>query len=132
MHTTTYARTPDLRAIVAACNDTQLRALLTHALLRLLAAAPSGRGAMRGAGSRLTWRTIVVARSCYDMGTRTTLTTTAAAYRRQRTNALVKETDQPGGSPGPPLQPLWGRLRERAGEWSARASFRGVLLSCLR
>jgi hypothetical protein len=33
MHTTTDARTPDLRTLVAACNDAQLRALLTHALL---------------------------------------------------------------------------------------------------
>ena len=33
MHTTTYARTPDLHTLVAACNDAQLRTLLTHALL---------------------------------------------------------------------------------------------------
>src|SRR5207248_1815172 len=36
-------------------------------LFRLLAATPSGRGATGGAGSRLTWSTIVVARGCYDM-----------------------------------------------------------------
>jgi hypothetical protein len=40
MHTTTYARTPDLRALVAACNDAQLRTLLTHALLRQQYAGP--------------------------------------------------------------------------------------------
>jgi hypothetical protein len=40
MHMTTYARTPDLRAIVTACNDAQLRALLTHALLRQQCACP--------------------------------------------------------------------------------------------
>jgi hypothetical protein len=40
MHTTTYARTPDLRTLVAACNEAQLRALLTHALLRQQYARP--------------------------------------------------------------------------------------------
>jgi hypothetical protein len=40
MHTTTDARTPDLRTLVAACNDAQLRALLTHALLRQQYARP--------------------------------------------------------------------------------------------
>ena len=40
MHTTTHARTPDLRALVAACNDAQLRALLTHALLHQQYARP--------------------------------------------------------------------------------------------
>jgi hypothetical protein len=40
MHTTTYARTPNLRALVAACNDAQLRTLLTHALLRQQYARP--------------------------------------------------------------------------------------------
>jgi hypothetical protein len=40
MHTTTYARAPDLRAIVAACNDAQLRTLLAHALLRQQYAPP--------------------------------------------------------------------------------------------
>jgi hypothetical protein len=33
MRTTTDARTPDLGAIVAACNTAQLRTLLAHALL---------------------------------------------------------------------------------------------------
>jgi hypothetical protein len=33
MRTTPCARTPDLGAIVAACNDAQLRTLLAHALL---------------------------------------------------------------------------------------------------
>jgi hypothetical protein len=40
MHTSTDARTPDLRTLVAACNDAQLRALLTHALLRQQYARP--------------------------------------------------------------------------------------------
>jgi hypothetical protein len=40
MHTTTDARTPDLRTLVVACNDAQLRALLTHALLRQQYASP--------------------------------------------------------------------------------------------
>ena len=40
MHTTTYARTPDLHTLVAACNDVQLRTLLTHALLHQQYARP--------------------------------------------------------------------------------------------
>jgi hypothetical protein len=40
MHTTTDARTPELRALVGACNDVQLRTLLTHALLRQQYARP--------------------------------------------------------------------------------------------
>ena len=40
MHTTTDARTPDLRTLVAACNDAQLRTLLAHALLRQQYACP--------------------------------------------------------------------------------------------
>ena len=40
MHTTTNAWTPDLRALVAACNEVQLRTLLTHALLRQQYARP--------------------------------------------------------------------------------------------